>query len=121
MSQQLKTDWTINALLTVILVLLAGNYFNAASKTAHAAGDGGGWATNGIMVGATLANERLVLVDTNKQNIMIYHTRNAGGMGLTGVRSYKYDVEMEDTGTKKLGTNGWTYIQTALEYKNRQK
>lgn len=121
MSQQLKTDWTINALLAVILVLLAGNYFNAASKTAHAAGDGGGWATNGIMVGATLANERLVLVDTNKQNIMIYHTRNAGGMGLTGVRSYKYDVEMEDTGTKKLGTNGWTYIQTALEYKNRQK
>ncbi len=122
MNNKLKTEWTINGLLAVILVLLVGNYINHASKTAYAAGDGGGWGTNGIMIGLTSGRERLVLVDTNKQNMMLYSSRENGGMGLVGARSYKYDVEMEDTGTGKLtGGNGWTYIQTGQAWGLRQK
>ena len=121
MNEKLKTDWIINGLMAVILVLLVGNYMNGSAKNAYAAGDGGGWGTNGIMVGTTGANERLVLVDTNKQNIMIYRSRAGGGMGLTGARSYKYDIEMEDTGTTKIKNGGMTFFDTALAWAKRQK
>ena len=79
-------------------------------------GTGGGWETIGIMVTTGNVTERLVLVDTTKKNIMIYHYRVAGGVCLSGVRNYKYDVEIEDTGTKKLDANGWTYFQAMEEY-----
>ena len=75
--------------------------------------------TDGIMIGSTTTPvERLVLVDTKKQSIMIFRARQGGGLGLSGIRNYKYDVEMQDTGVTKLpgGGNGWTYVQTALEY-----
>jgi hypothetical protein len=115
MSDTIKNKWLINLLLAVILVLLIGNYArNHAMKTADAAG--GGWETDGLMVLTTNgAAERVVLVDTKKQNIMIYHPRNAGGFGLSGMRSYKYDIEIEDTEGKIKG-NGWTYFDAKAEY-----
>jgi len=119
MNERLKNDWIINGLLAAILLLLLGNFMNNQAKSAFAAG--GGWETDGVMVGLTSPQERLVLVDTTKQNIMVYHARPGGGIGLTGARSYKYDIEMEDSGTTKLAPNGWTYIQTAVEYNKSHK
>lgn len=123
MTEKIRTDWIINGLLTVILTLLIGNYvLNNSSNFAHAAGEGGGWATDGVMIGATATpNDRLILVDTKKQNIMIYHYRSSGGLGLSGVRCYKYDIEIEDTDKQKLGTNGWTYFDAKKYYDDAHK
>ncbi len=111
MNDKLKMDWIVNGLLAVILVLLAGTYLNTfASKTAHAAGQGGGWETNGIMVTSVSGtSERMVLIDTTKQNIMIYHAQTGGRLGLSGVRNYKYDVEMIDTEGRGKNNPPMTY------------
>ena len=40
---------------------------------------GGGWDTDGVMVTTTATpQERIVLIDTKNQNMMIYKPRNAG-------------------------------------------
>ena len=121
MSERAKTNWMMNGLLAVILVLLAGKYASSrALPTAHAAG--GGWETDGIMVlPITTLNERFVLVDTKKQNICVYHGRANGTFGLVGARSYKYDIEMEDTEKLKGVGTGLTYVQVKTLYENKDK
>ena len=37
-----------------------------------------------------------------------------GGFGLVGARSYKYDVEFEDTEGKIRGKPGMTFVETKL-------
>ena len=89
--------WVVNGLLAVILVLLGAYFYRVCIAPAQAAG--GGWETNGMMaMHSGLANDRLVLIDTKKQNIMVYRTQGTGKFRLTGARSYKYDLELPDTG-----------------------
>jgi hypothetical protein len=110
MNENTKNTWMINGLLAVILALLAGYYIHNGSAPAYAAG--GGWETDGVMAMSTSGdNERLVLVDTGKQNIMVYKILNKQ-FRLVGARSYKYDVEIEDSAgsdIEKKGT-GATYL-----------
>src|SRR5947207_187777 len=99
----LKNSWTINGLLAVILLLLATKYIASNPfGSAHAAG--GGWATDDTMVlPLRTQNERMVLIDTQKKQIMVYLERNNGSFGLIGAHSYKYDIEMIDTEGAKGG------------------
>ena len=119
MSENTKTTWLMNGLLAVILVLLAGNYAkNHALPSAQAAG--GGWETDGIMVlPVTGLNERFILIDTKKQNLCVYHGRANGSFGLVGARSYKYDIEMEDTEKLRNVGTGLNYIQVKQLYENK--
>jgi hypothetical protein len=116
MSDKLRINWTINGLLAVILVLLCGYYFQTPMQKAHA---GTGWDTNGIMAMTTAANESLVLVDTAKQNIMVYKATQQK-FRLIGARSYKYDVEVDDTeGTSIVKGNGATFIDMMKFYNTK--
>ncbi|HLX60616.1 MAG TPA: hypothetical protein VKX17_04980 [Planctomycetota bacterium] len=116
MNEKCKMDWVVNGLLAAILVLLAGNYISQhAFSTARA---GTGWDTDGITVMTTAANERLVVVDTQKKNIMIYHAQTGGKFGLTGVRSYEYDVLAEDTSKQNVGS-GLDYLSTKVLYEKK--
>lgn len=117
----LKNSWTINALLAAILALLCGYYYNMNSQKAYA---GTGWDTNGVMaLSAAGENERLVIIDTTKQNFMIYKTQGVGQFRLVGARSYKYDVEMDDTAAspyEKSATYG-TFLQVYKDYISKGK
>ena len=108
MSEKSRNLWIINSLLAVILALLAGMYLNANQK---AYAGGGGWETDGIMANNTKGEaERLVIIDTKKQNIMLYKVLGSGQFRLVGARSFKYDVEIEDSaGTPIEGGNGKTF------------
>ena len=97
--------WVVNGLLGVILALLLAFYFNSSIGTAHAAG--GGWDTNGVMA-MTTAGEHMVLIDTAKQNIMIYRAQGLGKFRLVGARSYKYDIEAGDTS----GRGGYSIVES---------
>jgi len=110
-----KNSWTINALLAVILVLLCGFYFNSTSKSAYAAG--GGWDTDGVMAISTGAdNERVILIDTKKMNIMVYKPLG-NKFNLVGARNYEYDVQIEDSeGTAIEKSNGKTYMEVFRIY-----
>lgn len=117
MNEKPKTRWTINALLAVILALLLGYYFQSPAQKAHAAG--GGWDTDGIMALSTAAdNERIVLVDSKKQNIMVYK-QQGNKFRLVGARSFKYDVEIPDAEGDKLG-NDATFLKVWGAWQNRQ-
>jgi hypothetical protein len=121
MSDKIRMDWLVNGLLAVILVLLVGNYV-ANHQVQSARADNTGWATDGIMVNSTTGQaERLVVVDTKKQNIMIYHSRAGGQFALSGARSYKYDVELVDTAIHHIPGNGWTFLDAKQVYDNAQK
>jgi hypothetical protein len=115
MNENTKNSWTINALLAVILVLLGGYYYHSGSTPAFAAG--GGWDTDGIMaISSASDNERVVLIDTKKQNIMIYKPQT-NKFRLVGARSYEYDVQLEDTEGSKIPTgNGITYMEVFKIY-----
>lgn len=116
MSDNTRNAWTINALLAAILVLLAGYYFNTGGSTpAFAAG--GGWDTDGVMaISSASDNERLVLIDTKKMNIMIYKPQ-ANKFRLVGARSYEYDVQIEDSEGTPISTgNGKTYMEVFKIY-----
>lgn len=112
MNENLKTRWMFTAALAVILGLLIGHYINSHSMSAARAA-GGGWETNGVIIGTTTAqNEQIVIVDTAAQNIMLYHSQGIAHLGLTGVRSYKYDILVPtDTSKAKMG-NGLNYDET---------
>ncbi len=113
MNDKIKTDWMINGLLAVILVLLTANFIsNHHANSASAAG--GGWETDGIMVTSASVQERLIVVDTTKQNIMVYRPQGGGAFGLSGARSYKYDVQLDNI--EKIPNNGWTYWETKRAY-----
>lgn len=119
MNDKIKTAWHINGLLAVILVLLVGNFIsNHQAKSAMA--EGGGWETNGIIVNSSAGQQRLVVVDTKKQNIMIYHPRQGGAFALSGARNYKYDVQLEDTEEFKIPNDGWTYFQVKGKWEEMQ-
>jgi hypothetical protein len=116
MSEQTKSAWLINGLLAVILVLLAGYYVHNSAAPAFAAG--GGWETDGIMAMSTTGdNDRFVLVDTGKQNIMVYKILNKQ-FRLLGARSYKYDVEIEDSADSEIEKkgSGATYLDVYAFY-----
>lgn len=119
MNDTIKNKWIMNGLLAVILVLLIGNYArNHALPTAQAAG--GGWETNGVMIlPVSGVKERFILVDTKNLNICVYNARPNGSFGLTGARSYKYDVEIEDTEKIKIG-NGLTYVQVKTYHETKK-
>jgi hypothetical protein len=90
-----KKAWLINLFLAMGMGLswwLAG----ALQSRAHAAG--GSWETDGILVNTTESdNERLVIVDTEKKQLMVYRTDGVGQFRLVSARNYRYDVEFEDT------------------------
>lgn len=120
MTDATKQTWTVNALLAVILALLGGYYYQQNSAPAFAAG--GGWETDGVVAGTTTDIERLVVVDTKKQNIMIYKTAQGRALRLVGARSYKYDVEIEDSaGTAIEQGNGRTFKEVYDLYNARPK
>ncbi|HYF51944.1 MAG TPA: hypothetical protein VEJ63_21225 [Planctomycetota bacterium] len=119
MSEQTKNKWIVNGLLAVILALLGGYYIRSGVASAFAAG--GGWETDGVMAISTVGdNDRLVLVDTTKQNIMVYKILNKQ-FRLVGARSYKYDVEIEDTAGTKIEQSGTgaTYLEVWQFYQSR--
>ena len=119
------TAWTINGLLAVILVLLGYYCFCQSLAPAYAAG--GGWETNGIMAMHSGNNQadRLVLIDTKKQNIMVYRTLGQGTFRLIGARSFKYDLELDDTSsnqqTENFVSKGITFAETYKIYQTRPK
>jgi hypothetical protein len=121
MSQPSRHAWVVNGLLAVVLALLLGIYINFHSQNAYAAG--GGWETDGVMLACTqTTNERLVLVDTQKKNIMIYKTAGAGQFRLVGARSYKYDVELEDTAGSTVETgSGKSFTEVYHLYQSLQQ
>ncbi len=122
MNDAFKNSWVINGLLAVILVLLVGNYLSAITQHPR---------LKPLEHGTRMAqwfsqtqgdNERLVVVDTTKQTIMVYHARVGGGFGLVGVRSYKYDVEIEDLEKRGGGnTKPWTNFDAKAEYERSKK
>lgn len=117
----LKTSWIINGLLAVILVLLASKYLSSQPLgSAHAAG--GGWATDDTMVlPLKTSQERMVLIDTQKKQIMVYLERNNGSFGLIGAHSYKYDIEMVDTENAKAGSKPpYTYFDAKKIYEEKK-
>ncbi|MFH0938833.1 MAG: hypothetical protein V1899_06095 [Planctomycetota bacterium] len=115
MSEKNRNFWIINGLLAVILALLVGLYLNVNQK-AYAAG--GGWETDGIMANSfSGGSERLIIMDTKKQNIMSYKILGSGQFRLVGARSYKYDVEIEDSaGTSVETGNGKTFSEIFNQY-----
>jgi hypothetical protein len=118
MNDTMKNTWVINGLLAVILVLLGGYYFNQPEQLAHA---GTGWDTDGIIAMSTDPAENLVLIDTKKQNMMVYRS-TAQKFRLIGARSYKYDVEIEDTENSPIAKgNGATYIDMMNLYNAKTK
>jgi hypothetical protein len=113
MNEKCRTNWVINGLLGAILVLLVSHYLSAHAVPFARAGTG--WDTDGITVMTTAGGERLVVVDTQKKNIMIYHAQTGGKFGLTGVRSYQYDILAEDTSKQNVGS-GLDYLSTKALY-----
>lgn len=112
--------WTGNLLLGGLLALLACVYAALPEKSAQAAG--GGWDTNGVMAVTTKGNERLVLIDTAKQNICVYRTLGAGKFRLVGARCYRYDVEVKDSAGSDIEKgNGVTYLQMKKIYESAPK
>ena len=115
-----QDHWFQSALLFGILALMVFFYTRAPEQKAHAAG--GGWDTNGIMAIITKPTQRMVLVDTNKQNICVYRIRGTGDFRLTGARSYKYDVELKTTkGSLVERGNGITFFQAKQIYDQLEK
>jgi len=90
-----KKAWMINLALALGMGLSAW-LISALQPRAHAAG--GSWETDGILVNTTESdNERLVIVDTEKKQLMVYRTDGVGQFRLVSARNYRYDVEFEDT------------------------
>ena len=116
MSEQTKSNWLINSLLAVILALLSGHYGNVISA-AHAAG-GGGWDTDGVMAMTSVnAQDCLILVDTKRMNIMLYKPQGTSSFKLVGARSYKYDIEIEDSDKQRERfSRGMTFRETKQMY-----
>ena len=120
--------WIINALLAVILALLAGIYLHNASS-AYAAG--GGWETNGVMAISANQGENLILINTDPndktagQTIMVYRTTGPGKFRLITARSYKYDVELTDTAANLAAEQkyekGATFKDVFDDYQNKDK
>lgn len=95
MSDTAKREWFNTAALACGLVLAVA-LIGSPLKEAHAVG--GSWETDGILVNTTESDrDRLVLIDTNKQRLMIYKCDRAGSFRLINARCYKYDLELEDT------------------------
>ena len=97
MNTRAKNSWLLNLGLasagTITLLLL---HLLGAQAPVHATG--GSWDTDGILVNTTESEiERLVIVDTRSQSIMVYKTEGLGKFRLTAARSYKYDLELQDT------------------------
>ena len=116
-----KHAWTVNGLLLCILALLAVYYVTLPGAQALAAG--GSWDTDGIaVVTSQKANERLIIIDTQKQNICVYRNQGAGQFRLVGARCYKYDVEVKDSkGSPIEKGNGVTYFQMKQIYESQPK
>lgn len=119
MNTHTKTAWAINGLLAVILVLLAGHYFNLSSTPAYAAG--GGWDTDGIMATMALDTERLVLIDTRNRQICVYKT--TGNMfRLVGARAFDLDILVEDSAKTKIEKGqGYTRWEMDRDYNAAKK
>jgi hypothetical protein len=94
MTTRTRYEWRKTAV--VALALFAGIALFTNVKRAQA--ESGSWETDGILVNSTLSDrERLVLVDTRKQRILIYSSDHAGQFRLDNARCYKYDAELDDT------------------------
>jgi hypothetical protein len=118
MNEHTKTAWIINGLLAVILVLLAGSYWNLSSPPAYA---GPGWDTDGIMAASALDSDRIVLIDTKNKTVLLYNT-NGNQFRLVGARSFEYDVEVEDSaGTPIEKGTGMRWFDMYQLYQNKEK
>lgn len=111
--------WFENALLLGLLALLVCVYANLPGRQAQAAG--GGWDTDGIIALSGGTSGKILLVDTLKRNMCLYKTRG-GEFRLVGARSFKYDVEIEDSaGSEMEKGTGWTYHQVWRQYEQGLK
>lgn len=110
--------WIQNALLGGILALLACVYCLIPTPSAFAAG--GGWDTDGILALASSGDARVVLIDTKKKNMCVYRTRGLGEFRLVGARSFKYDVEIQDTSkSRDIEYKGATYFEIMNLYEQQ--
>jgi hypothetical protein len=105
--------WFENALLLGLLALLVCVYVNLPSRQAQAAG--GGWDTDGIIAFSGTSGGKILLIDTVKRNMCLYKTRS-NEFRLVGARSFKYDVEIEDSAGSEMERTGWTYHQVWRQY-----
>ncbi len=88
-------------LLVLVLIKASPNYV-----AAQGAGGGGAGARHVFAVVGTQMNNRepFYLVDTKQEVIMVYEYGVQGdGLGLTSVRSYKYDKLLEQYGRSHIG------------------
>lgn len=90
---------------------------------ALAGGAGAGNSRDGLVAVTTGAqgvdSNRLIVVDTNRKRIMVYRLR-PNYMRLIAVRSYKYDMKLEDI--KRSPGNGFSYEETkALLTRSKMK
>jgi hypothetical protein len=95
MTTRAKQEWFRTASVAAAL-LVAVMVFKNPLQNAFAAG--GSWDTDGILVNATETDrDRLVLLDTQKQRMLVYRCDAAGQFRLVNARCYKFDLELEDT------------------------
>ena len=105
------------ALASVLVLALVQSIPNANSQ---ANANVGAAAQNMIAV-TTGTGQRLYLVDTNKQAVMVYDTTNGGrGFSLVGGRTYKADREAVDNSELKFNANGYSIrdVQSILQRRN---
>ena len=94
MNTSARREWTINALLLAALAIVIAA--KCGPSTLNAAG--GGWETNGVMINSTdNPSDRLVLVNTDTKNIVVYRTTDSGQFRLLAARDYKYDLLIPDS------------------------
>jgi hypothetical protein len=114
MNTQIKNAWTVNALLLCAL-LAAVLAKTGVGGRAHAAVAGG--SANSVMLNSAEANERLVLVNTEKKQIMVYKIEGLGQFRLIAARSYEFDLTIrKDTAGSEIEKNGYSATQSAQKY-----
>jgi len=121
MSNRAQSEWRTTFAVATVLILCA--VLMRYLQTPALAG-GGSWETDGILANTTEGdNERLVIVDTKLNLLLIYKTDGVGQFRLCGARNYRYDVEMKDTAgideiEKKGGIN---FVRSYEMYQERKQ
>src|ERR1700750_653521 len=119
MNSHAKREWFNTAALAFGLLLAVALLRPMGSAQAA----GGSWDTDGILVNTTESDrDRLVLIDTTKQRLMIYKCDRAGSFRLINARCYKYDLELEDTSkAEEFEKKGGATFSRVYELFNKKK
>ena len=117
MITEAKRAWMVNAMLVLLLGLAV--YLKIGASPAQAAGSG--MQTDGMMLTAGGADEKLVVVNTTEKKIMLYKTKGYGEFRLLSARSYEFDQRFQaDTSkVKDIESRGYTATQAAELYGQR--